>query len=60
MTELSGRLYEYDKRGRRKVESKKLFKERFGRSPDKADAILLAYYNPKRGSSLGVSRLLGV
>jgi phage terminase large subunit len=44
MTELSGRLYEYDKRGRRKVESKKLFKERFGRSPDKADALLLAYY----------------
>jgi phage terminase large subunit len=44
MTELSGRLYEYDKRGRRKVEAKKLFKERFGRSPDKADALLLAYY----------------
>ena len=44
MAELSGRLYEYDKRGRRKVESKKLFKERFGRSPDKADALLLAYY----------------
>jgi phage terminase large subunit len=44
MTELSGRLYEYDKRGRRKVESKKLFKERFGRSPDKADALLLTYY----------------
>jgi phage terminase large subunit len=44
MMELSGRLYDYDKRGRRKVEAKKLFKERFGRSPDKADALLLAYY----------------
>jgi phage terminase large subunit len=44
MLELSGRLYEYDKLGRRKVEPKKLFKERFGRSPDKADGLLLAYY----------------
>jgi hypothetical protein len=44
MTELSGRLYDYDKRGRRKVEPKKLFKERFGKSPDKADALLLTYY----------------
>jgi hypothetical protein len=26
------------------VESKKLFKKRFCRSPDKADALLLAYY----------------
>jgi phage terminase large subunit len=44
MMELSGRLYEYDKRGRRKVEPKKAFKERFKKSPDKADALLLAYY----------------
>jgi phage terminase large subunit len=44
MTELSGRLFDYDKRGRRKVEPKDQFKKRFGRSPDKADALLLAYY----------------
>jgi hypothetical protein len=44
MTELSGRLYEYDKQGRRKVEAKEMFRKRFGRSPDKADALLLAYY----------------
>jgi phage terminase large subunit len=42
--ELGGRLYDYDKLGRRKVEPKKKFKERFGRSPDKADALILCYY----------------
>jgi phage terminase large subunit len=44
MNELSGRLYEYDKKGRRIIESKKKFKERYKKSPDKADAILLTYY----------------
>lgn len=34
-----------DTRGRRRVESKDKFKERFGRSPDKADALLLACYH---------------
>jgi hypothetical protein len=52
MTELSGRLYEYDKRGRRKVEEKKKFKARFGRSPDKADALLLTYYVKKLATAL--------
>jgi phage terminase large subunit len=57
MMELSGRLYEYDKRGRRKVESKEQFKKRFGRSPDKADALLLTYYvGYKRVSSVGSVR----
>jgi phage terminase large subunit len=61
MMELSGRLYDYDKRGRRKVESKKLFKERFGRSPDKADALLMAYYvGYKRVSSAGSVRYSGI
>jgi phage terminase large subunit len=60
-TQLTGRLYGYDKRERRKVESKTEYKKRWGRSPDKADALLLAYYNPKRNiSSVGASRLLGV
>lgn len=44
MSDLSGRLYTYDKRGRREIESKKKFKERHGRSPDKGDALLLTYY----------------
>jgi phage terminase large subunit len=44
LQELGGRLYDYDKIGRRKVEPKKKFKERFGRSPDRADALLLCYY----------------
>ncbi|MDR1412218.1 MAG: hypothetical protein LBI91_08425, partial [Spirochaetaceae bacterium] len=60
MTELSGRLYDYDKQGRRKVESKKLFKERFGKSPDKADALLLAYYTGyTRVSRVGSVRYSG-
>jgi hypothetical protein len=61
MMELSGRLYDYDKRGRRKVESKEQFKKRFGRSPDKADALLLAYYvGYKRVSSVGSARYSGI
>jgi hypothetical protein len=45
MAELSGRLFEYDKIGRRRVEPKQKFKDRFKRSPDKADALLLCYYH---------------
>jgi phage terminase large subunit len=61
MMELSGRLFDYDKRGRRKVEPKKQFKERFGKSPDKADALLLAFYTDyKRESSVGSVRYSGI
>lgn len=35
-----------DKRGRRTVETKDDFKARIGRSPDEADALLLAFYEP--------------
>jgi len=35
-----------DKRGRRVVESKEDYKKRGFQSPDKADAFLLAFYNP--------------
>ena len=45
MEELAGRKYEYDKIGRRVIEPKKKFRERYNRSPDKADALLLAFYN---------------
>jgi len=44
MSDLSGRLYSYDNKGRRKIESKKKFKERHGRSPDKGDALLLTFF----------------
>ncbi len=52
MSDLSSRLYEYDKKGRRIVEEKKKFKERYGRSPDKGDAILLCYYT---GANINMS-----
>jgi phage terminase large subunit len=48
MQELAGRQYDYDTKGRRKIESKKDFKKRLGRSPDRADAILLCYYNAEK------------
>ena len=44
-SELTSRLYSYDNRGRRTVESKDKYKERRGRSPDLADGLLLCYYN---------------
>jgi phage terminase large subunit len=56
LQELGGRLYDYDRQGRKQVEQKKVFKKRFGRSPDKADALLLCYYtgyHKEGGSSVG-------
>ena len=61
LQELGGRLFDYDKIGRRKIESKKEFKKRFGRSPDKADALLLCYYKDyKRGSSVSIAAMEGL
>jgi phage terminase large subunit len=61
MEELAGRRYEFDKLGRRIVESKKKFKERFGRSPDKADALLLTYYTGyNHGGGVTVARTTGL
>ena len=58
MEELSGRKYDYDKIGRKKVEAKKDFKKRYGRSPDKADALLLAFYKDyKHGSGITTVQL---
>ncbi len=45
--ELCGRLYKYDVKNRYQIEPKKDFKERLKRSPDKADALLLCFYNPQ-------------
>lgn len=46
--ELTQRKYNYDNTDRRKIESKEEFKKRIGRSPDRADGLLLAFY---RGGS---------
>jgi phage terminase large subunit len=48
MAELSARQYRYTPDDRKKIESKADFKKRYGRSPDKADALLLCFY---RGAS---------
>lgn len=46
--ELTRRRYKYDTKGRRMVESKDDYKKRYSSSPDKADAFLLCFYEPKR------------
>jgi phage terminase large subunit len=48
--ELIAPTYEPDAKGRNKVEKKRDTKKRLGRSPDRADAALLAIYEP--GSQL--------
>lgn len=45
--ELVYRQWDMTKDGRRIIEPKKKFKEEYGRSPDKGDAVLLAFYNAK-------------
>jgi hypothetical protein len=43
--------YEHDLKGRIKVEPKDEVRKRIGRSPDNADALLLAFYKPKAAAS---------
>ena len=45
--ELISREFSFDGKGRRAVESKKIWKKKYKRSPDKADALLLCYYNKR-------------
>jgi len=47
LMELTTREWKMDIKGRRGVESKDVYKKRGFRSPDKADALLLAFYQPK-------------
>lgn len=47
LTELSSRQWAMDSKGKRGVESKDSYKKRGYRSPDKADATILAYFTPK-------------
>ena len=46
IAQLTAPKYKLDSRGRVKVEPKADTRERLGRSPDDADALLLAYYEP--------------
>lgn len=48
MQELGGRKYKYDSKGRYILEKKADFKKRIGRSPDKADAMVLTFYQGGR------------
>lgn len=45
LQELTSRLWKMDSKGRRAVESKDDYKKRGNRSPDKADALIMCYYN---------------
>ena len=48
LLQLTDRRYSYDNKGRKLVESKDQYKKRNGgKSPDKADALLLAYFQGK-------------
>lgn len=47
LMELTTREWVMDSKGRRGVESKDSYKKRGYRSPDKADATILAYFTPK-------------
>lgn len=47
LMELTTREWKMDIKGRRAVESKDIYKKRGFRSPDKADALLLCFYEPK-------------
>lgn len=47
LMELSTREWVMDSRGRRGVESKDTYKKKGYRSPDKADATILAFYTPQ-------------
>ena len=52
LSELTSRYYKYTADERRKVESKDEYKKRTGRrSPDKADALILCFYQPRTMSA---------
>jgi hypothetical protein len=51
--------YEHDLKGRVKVEPKDDIRKRIGRSPDNADALLLAYYQPRHAATEWFESLMG-
>ena len=54
LNELSSRKFNYTKDQKKRVENKDDFKKRYGKSPDKADALLLTYYVPARKPKMQV------
>lgn len=54
--EITGRTYSFDAQGRYVLEPKKEFKKRIGRSPDRADSLILSIYEPP---TLGGVRVTG-
>lgn len=48
-------LYKYDRRGRRQIETKDDTKKRLGRSPDSADALMLAFAINNNNDSITVT-----
>lgn len=59
MAQLLEPHYEHDLRGRVKVELKDEIRKRLGRSPDNAEALLLAYYTPRSQASEWFEALSG-
>ena len=51
IAQLSSRKYNYNKKGQMELESKKVYRKRVGDSPDRADAVVMAFY--RRTSVLG-------
>ena len=52
MGELAAMRYEFDDRGRLLIESKEKLRKRGIPSPDKADALMLAFIGPRRNVRL--------
>ena len=52
LLELTSRLYKVRPDGRIEIESKDAYKKRYGKSPDKGDALLLCFYQPKKVSRI--------
>ena len=57
--QMTATRYDIDRSGRIKAESKKEVKKRLGESPDKADAVCMAFYNPQKVSDNPRVRILG-
>lgn len=51
--------YEHDLKGRVKVEPKDDIRKRIGRSPDNADALLLAFYQPRHAATEWFESMMG-
>ena len=57
--QITATRYDIDRSGRIKAESKKEVKKRLGESPDKADAVCMAFYNPDGEKNKPNIRMLG-